>query len=106
MKKNIEIISLIFKSTQYLHFIVDKLKSELCKADGWNVGVRIVANDATPEVLEELKKIDIPYTIYNSPNPNEYYLNRVYKAYNFCVTSSNYDNVCLINYSGFSCRKV
>jgi len=97
IKKNVEVVSLIFQSVQYLHFIADQLQSELCEVDGWDVGVRIVANDATPEVLEELPKIGIPYTVYNNPDPNEFYLNRVYGAYNFCITSSEYDNIVLVN---------
>jgi hypothetical protein len=97
IKKNIEVVTLIYKSKDYLHFIVDQLKSDFCKVEGWDVGVRVVANDATQEILEELKKIDIPYTVFNNPNPNEFYLNRVYRAYNYAVESSEYDNVCLVN---------
>jgi len=96
-KNNVEVVSLIYKSIEYLHFIADQLKSDLCKVDGWDVGVRIVANDATKEVLEELPKLGIPYTVFNNPDPDEFYLNRVYGAYNFCVTSSEYDNVVLVN---------
>ena len=103
IKKNVEVISLVFKSVKYLHFIAEQLKSNLCKVDGWDVGVRLVANDATPEVLEELKNINMPYTIYNHKQPQAFYLNRVYAAYNFCVTSSKYDNVVLVNSDdGFS----
>jgi len=101
--KNIEIISLIYKSTRYLNFIVNQLNSDFCKVDGWNVAVRVVANDATEKVLTKLKDIEIPYTIFNNPDNNEYYMNRVYRCYNYCVTSSEYDNVCLINSdNGFS----
>ena len=103
IKKNVEVISLVFKSVKYLHFIANQLKSDLCEVDGWDVGVRLIANDATPEVLEELKNINIPYTIYNHKNPDVFYLNRVYAAYNYGVTSSNYDNVVLVNSdNGFS----
>jgi hypothetical protein len=97
IKKNIEIVSLIYKSTDYLNFIVKQLKSEYCKAEGWNVGVRVVANDATEEVIDSLPALGIPHTIFDNPDPNEFYLNRVYRAYNFCVQSSTYDNVCLLN---------
>lgn len=101
--KNVEIISLIYKSTKYLKYIVKQLNSVFCKADGWDVGVRIVANDATDRILEELKTIKIPYTVFNNPDKDEYYMNRVYRCYNYCVTSSEYDNVCLINSdNGFS----
>lgn len=97
MKKNIEIISLIYKSVDYLNFICGELEGPFSKVDGWDVGLRIVANDATPEVLEALKKCKIPYSIYNDPNPKDFYLNRVYRAWNFAGTSSEYDNICFVN---------
>ena len=101
--KNIEVVSLIYKSTSYLKYIAKQLNSGLCKADGWDVGVRVVANDATNKVLEALKDIEIPYTVFDNPDKNEHYMNRVYRCYNYCVTSSEYDNICLINSdNGFS----
>lgn len=103
MLKNIEIISLIYKSTVYLNYIVKQLKSEFCKAEGWDVGIRVVANDATKNVFEALKNVGIPYTIFNNPDKNEYYINRVYRCYNYCAITSEYDNICLINSdNGFS----
>lgn len=103
MKKNVEIISLIYKSTTYLKYIVKQLNGEFCKASGWDVGVRVVANDATDNVLKALKDIEIPYSIFNNPDKDEYYINRVYKCYNHCVVTSEYDNICLINSdNGFS----
>jgi len=97
MNKNIEIITLVYKSIDYLDLIYEELKSDKCKIKGWDVGIRIVANDATLEVLEHLKTLDIPYTVYNDPNPNEYYINRVYRAYNHSVKTSEYDNICFVN---------
>jgi hypothetical protein len=94
--KNIEVISLIFKSVDYLDFIVNQLKTN-CKAEGWDVGVRIVANDANEKVLHRLKDSDIPYFIYNDPYPDQYYLNRVYRCWNFAGKSSEYDNICFVN---------
>jgi hypothetical protein len=97
MKNNIEIISLIFKSVDYLDLIYKELKSNKCKVEGWDVSLRIVANDATPEVLERLKELDISYTIYNDPKPNDYYLNRVYRCWNYGGKTSEYDNICFVN---------
>ena len=97
MKKNIEIIALIYKSVDYLNFICGELDGPFCKVDGWDVGLRIVANDATPEVLEALKNCKIHYSIYNDPQPKDFYLNRVYRAWNFAGTSSEYDNICFVN---------
>ena len=41
--------------------------------------------------------MDIPYTIYNDKNPTEYYLNRVYRCWNFAGQTSKYDNICFVN---------
>jgi len=97
MKKRVEVVSLIFKSIDYLDLIYKELKSDKCKVEGWEVGVRIVANDATEEVIEKLKTLDIPYTIYNDPKPNDYYLNRVYRCWNHAGITSDYDNICFVN---------
>jgi hypothetical protein len=97
IKKNIEVIALIFKSVDYLDLIYNELKSKKCHVDGWDVSVRIVANDATPEILEKLATLDIPYTIYNDPKPNDYYLNRVYRCWNFAGKTSTADNICFVN---------
>lgn len=94
---NIELIALIYKSTQYLDFIANELKSDYCKAKGWDVGLRIIANDATPEVIKKLISLDIPYDIYNDKYPHDYYLNRVYRCWNYGGLTSNYDNLCFIN---------
>ena len=97
MKKNIEIISLIYKSTQYLDFIIKEMTSENCLVDGWGVGLKIVANDPTDNVKEALKTISIPYDIYYDPKPNDYYMNRVYRCINYAGKTSTYDYLCFIN---------
>jgi hypothetical protein len=97
MNKNLEIISLIFKSCDYLDLIYKELKSDKCKIEGWNISLRIVANDATPEVISKLKTLDIPYTIYNDHKPNDYYLNRVYRCWNHAGETSKADNICFVN---------
>ena len=94
---NIEIISLIYKSVQYLDLIVSELRKDYCQVEGWDVGIRIVANDANESVLNRLEEVDIPYTIYNDPKPNDYYLNRVYRCCNFSGQISKYDNICFVN---------
>lgn len=97
IKKSLEIVALIYKSTDYLELIVNELKKDYCKIDGWDIGIRIVANDATEEVIQKLKDLDINYTIYNDKKPGDYYLNRVYRCWNFAVESSEYNSVCLVN---------
>jgi len=97
MKQNIEIISLIYKSTQYLDLIVNELKKDYCKVNGWDIGIKVVANNATDEVLHHLCKIGIPYLVYNDPKPDDYYLNRVYRCWNYSGKISTYDNICFVN---------
>ena len=97
IKRNIEVISLIFKSTDYLDLIYNEMISGKCDVDGWDVSFRIVANDATEEVIEKLKTLNIPYTIYNDSNPDDYYLNRVYRCWNYAGKTSKSDNICFVN---------
>jgi hypothetical protein len=97
MNKNIEIISLIYKSVDYLNFIYNELNSDYCKIKDWDVSIRIVANDANEKVLNRLKELDINYTVYNDAKPNDYYLNRVYRCWNFAGLTSKNDNICFVN---------
>lgn len=86
-----------YRSVAYLEFIANQLQSKYCAAPGWDVGVRIVLNDPTPQVLQRSKELNIPIAVYKDANPNAWYLERVYRCYNFSVQSSEYDNLCLIN---------
>ena len=97
IKKEIEIISLIYKSVDYLNFIENQLRSSFCKVLDWDVHLRVVANDATEPVLNALKTKNIQYTIYNDPSPKDFYLNRVYKCWNFAGKTIKYSNICFVN---------
>ncbi len=97
MKQEVEIITLIYKSVDYLEFIYKQLQSDFNKVDGWHVVTRIVANDATDEVIKRLKELDINYTIYEDGDTHEHYLNSVYRCWNFAAKSSAYENICFVN---------
>lgn len=97
MKKNLEIISLIYKSTKYLKFIYDELNENYCNVPGWDISARIVGNDPTPEVETLLNTLDIKSDVYNDHEPNDYYLNRVYRCWNWAGRSSTADNICFVN---------
>ena len=97
MKREVEIVALVYKSVDYLKFISEQLLSDLCKVKGWDVSVRIVANDATDEVLAAIAELDINVSIYSDKKYNDYYLNRVYRCWNFAVRTSPKENVCLVN---------
>ena len=97
MNKNIEIIALIYRSVDYLEFIEKQLLSEYCRVPGWKVGLKIVANDATEEILSHPKQEGIEYLQYNEPEPEDFYLNRVYRCWNFAGKTSEYSNICFVN---------
>lgn len=97
INKNLEIIGLVFKSEDYLDLLFNQLNSDYCKVDGWRISTRIVANDALPHIITKLKKLNINYSIYNDSKPNDYYLNRVYRCWNFSGKSSKCDNICFVN---------
>jgi len=94
--KKVEVISLIFQSTGYLDFIHDQLE-RYAEADGYDVSYRVVANDATDKVLNHLVEKNIPHSVFTNPDLDEYYLVRVYRAWNYAVQSSDADIVCLVN---------
>lgn len=94
---NVEVVALIYKSVKYLDFIMDQLSKEWNAVPGWNVGVRIVGNDPTVEVMDHLKKSGFRYSEYRDAHPTHWYLDRVYRAWNWCVATSDFENVCLVN---------
>ena len=97
MNKNIEIIAMIYKSLDYLDLICDQLQSNTCNVLDWSISIRIIANDATPNIINNLQNRKIAYTLYNDLKPDDYYLNRVYRCWNYAGLTSKYDNICFVN---------
>lgn len=97
MNKNIEIIGMIYKSVDYLEMMISELEKDYSKVDGWDVSWRILANDPNTKVLNYLNENNIPYTLYRDNNIADYYLNRVYRCWNYGVKTSDADNICFIN---------
>lgn len=96
----VEIISLIYKSPRYLRHIVSEMLnavSELPLSEQALVGLRVVANDPTEEVLAALPDCGVSYSIYNDRSPEDYYLNRVYRAWNYAGTTSKARLVVFVN---------
>lgn len=90
----VEVVSLIYKSTKYLDHIVNELKNTVCDYD---YSYRIVANDPTENVLNYLQDSTINFSLYKDPKPEDYYLNRVYRAWNFAGETSKADLVVFVN---------
>lgn len=95
--RTLEVISLIYKSVDYLEFIVNNFYQDTSGWDDVEVSLRIVANDPTDNVYHYLQNHNIAYNIYHDPKPNDYYLNRVYRCLNYAAQSSKTDLICFVN---------
>lgn len=90
------IACLIYKSIEWLKFVHLQV---LKYTDMKDVEFFFVANDASNEVLEYLKNNHIPhYELSNSDaHKKEWYINNVYRAYNYAAKVARGDFLILIN---------
>ena len=90
------IACLIYKSVEWLDFVYKQL---LKYTDLNDVEFYFVANDATPHVIQYLKNNHIPHYIHQNSKSNndEWYINNVYRAWNYAVHVAKGDFVILIN---------
>jgi hypothetical protein len=95
--KTIEVISLIYKSVNYANFIIDQLTRYAVDFDDWKVSFRLVANDPTTALERHLVQSRVNHTIFRNQNPEEYRMNRIYKAYNEAGFTSKAEYVCFVN---------
>src|SRR5258708_1828072 len=90
------IVCLIYKSVEWLDFVY---KQVLKYTDMKDKEFFFIANDATPEVLAYLKNNYIPHYIWDNTEDNkkEWYINNVYRAWNFGAKQAKGDFVVFIN---------
>lgn len=97
-KPVVTLISLIYVGIDWLEFQYGellKLQSELGKEE---VEILFVANDPSHDVLTFLKTNSIPYVVAPGRTDNsEWYINSVYRAYNFGVANASGEYVLLTN---------
>ena len=97
-KPIITLISLIYAGVDWLEFQYSellKLQAEFASGD---VEILFVANDASDEVMNFLIQNDIPYVVApGRSHANEWYINSVYRAYNFGVQNAKGEYVLLTN---------
>jgi len=89
----ISLIGMIYKSAEYLSLMSEELK-RTCKDSKYDVEYFIIANDPTTKLI---KVLDNKCVVYNDPKPNDYYLNRVYRAWNYGGKLSSADVIVFIN---------
>jgi predicted O-methyltransferase YrrM/glycosyltransferase involved in cell wall biosynthesis len=95
-KPQVSIICLIYRSVAWLKFVYEQI---LKYTDMKGKEFFFVANDATDEVLGYLNENRIPhYVFHNTPEQqSEWYVNRVYRAYNFAASQARGDFLVFIN---------
>ena len=96
MRPSITIVSLIYKSVKWLDFAYSQVLKYTDMSDKEFI---FVANDATNEVKEYLRNNYIPHYIFeNTPeHRKEWYVNNVYRAYNYGALKAKGDYVLFIN---------
>jgi len=99
----ITVVGMIYKSIDYLNFMLRGIYKYCKSFDGYEVNYLIVANDPTEKVITSLNKLGVKWVLYKDKNPKDYYLNRVYRAWNYGGNIVNSDIVVFINSDmGFS----
>ncbi len=95
-KPQFSIICLIYKDIGWLKFVYEQV---LKYTDLSDKEFFFVANDATAEVLNYLHANNIPYYEFNNTaeQRQEWYVNNVYRAYNFAAAKARGDILVMIN---------
>lgn len=97
-KPLVSLVSLIFSGLDWLEFQYGellKLQQELGKD---SVEILFVANDASREVIEFLTDNEIPFVMAPGKiHDSEWYINSVYRAYNFGASKAKGEYVLLTN---------
>lgn len=88
----ISVVALIYKSTGYIDFVWQSFKKYTKNAD-----FLFIANDATKEVKEYLGVKNLPHFIFENKDKSEYYLNRVYRAWNYGGFNAPGDIIVFVN---------
>lgn len=95
-KPKFSIVCLVYKSVAWLDFVYEQV---FRYTDMTDKEFFFVANDANDAVLSHLRENYIPHYIYtNTPEQQEeWYVNNVYRAYNFAADKALGDFVVFIN---------
>jgi glycosyltransferase involved in cell wall biosynthesis/predicted O-methyltransferase YrrM len=95
-RPHFSIICLIYKSVAWLKFVYEQVLkyTEMTRKEFF-----FVANDATDEVIEYLREHDIPHYEFNNSAEQraEWYVNNVYRAYNYAAAKAKGDFLIFIN---------
>jgi len=95
-KPKFSIACLVYKSVEWLKFVYDQV---FMYTDMTDKEFFFVANDANKAVLSYLRDNYIPHYVFeNTPQQQtEWYVNKVYRAYNFAASKAQGDFIVFIN---------
>ncbi len=94
----VTLVCLIYKGVDWLEFQYGELLKLRNELNVGEVEILFVANDATSEVLEFLTSNNIPHVIApGRKNEDEWYINSVYRAYNFGAEQAHGEYLLFVN---------
>ena len=96
-KPLVTLVCLIYEGVDWLEFAYGELLMLQEELEPGAAEILFCANDPTEEVVEFLVSNNIPHVIYRNSDPEEHYLSRVYRAYNYAVTVAKSDYCLLVN---------
>ena len=88
----ITVVCLIYQSIDYLKFVLNSFNKYTKNAE-----FLFIANDATNKVKKFLKENKINHLVFENENKEEYYLNRVYKAWNYGGENASGNIIVFVN---------
>lgn len=94
----ITVATLIYKSPRYLDFVMNSLIGHHNDVD---VEYLIVCNDATVDVILQAEKWSrypgVRHVVHHNENPNDWWIQNVYRAWNRCIDECKTENICFVN---------
>lgn len=97
-KPKVTVVCLIFKSVDWLEFAYGELLRLRREFRRGEVELLFVANDPTEKVIDFLRENAIPHHLFKGRKDSaEWYINSVYRAYNFGVEVASAEYVYLVN---------
>ena len=96
----VSVVCLIYKSSGYAKFVHDSFERYTGKGRGTrygNVEFTFVASDPTDHLLKFLRSSGMNHIVFRSPDPDEHYINRVYRAWNHGGMAAGGDILVFVN---------
>ena len=93
----VSIICLVYKGIEWVDFAFSQILEMQSEFAPGEVEIIICGNDAEPGVLDFLKQNGIKFYDFRNIDSNEYYINRVYRAYNYAASKARGEYLLFIN---------